>query len=507
MKKTLFSLLTLMSVCLPYGYVGFAQKVSFSTTVDGYTYFCKINHSRTAIVVTISPKPTGTLTLPSTLDKYPVTHIDTPAFQGSAGLTSVTLSEGVLVILNQAFSECFNLTSIMIPPTVTNICRGAFQGCTQLRNITIPESVTKIGRDAFQDTAIWDNHPDGVVYVDGWACGYKGDIPLGQLILQEGTRGIAEYAFAARSDLQSVTIPSRVTHFGHGAFLECSNLTSVSIQSGVTSIGSCAFIRCTNLTNVEIPEGVTTIGFRAFDGCSKLKSVTLPSSITSIGSGVFIGCSNLISITIPEKITSIENRTFSNCSLLTNVTFLSSIAPNADRIYAGTPEELTTYVFPDSKGWDGNLNSKALPALWQERKIFHVSNEPLVAQKEHLAAKPAANAAPPAKPAGKPEFHVWLDKHFPDNKGDYETLANRRGANGYTFWESYVAGLNPRDDKSKFRASITMKDGNPVITWNPHLRDRTYTVVGKESLTDTADWGKTNNLTRFFKVKVELPGK
>jgi hypothetical protein len=70
-----------------------------------------------------------------------------------------------------------------------------------------------------------------------------------------------------------------------------------------------------------------------------------------------------------------------------------------------------------------------------------------------------------------------------------------------------VAGLDPRDPKSKFTAFITMEDGNPIITWKPHLRNRVYTVVGKENLTDPGDWGKTNNLTRFFKVKVELPPK
>ncbi|MCL1919833.1 MAG: hypothetical protein FWG50_01955 [Kiritimatiellaeota bacterium] len=50
-----------------------------------------------------------------------------------------------------------------------------------------------------------------------------------------------------------------------------------------------------------------------------------------------------------------------------------------------------------------------------------------------------------------------------------------------------------------------MEGGAPVITWEPKFRNRAYTVVGKESLADTADWGKTNSLTRFFKVRVELP--
>ena len=721
MRRIVCAILVLIIAFLPCGYA----RPPKTETVGEYTYsyidwFYGVSGISGGLPgkweLAISPMPIGELTLPSTLGGCPVTSIGMHAFEGCTELTSVTIPEGVKAIMGQAFAGCINLERVTMPPAVAVIREGAFSGCRSLRNITIPESVTLIGANAFVGTAIWSEHPDGVVYVDGWACGYKGNKPSGRLVFQEGTRGIAEHAFERCDGVTEVVIPKGVKVIGEGAFLNCRSLADVTIPSTVTSIGSFAFAGCNGLTSVVIPEGVTTIrdgvfsdclqlrrvkipdsvtslgrkivaftpiydsfpmnrviyhdgwvlgckheygepargalagnlviknGTRgiadqAFDGfggasglgkgltsvtippsvrvigrmafsgsenltsvtiqsraatigecafnqcrklakltilpgtisigdsafsecanlvdvvipegvtsiersaffeCTNLKRVTLPSSVTFIGDSAFYACSNLTSVVIPEGVTSIGERVFSKCHRLASVTLPSSLtnigefafaatsltsitipasvtqtgrrifykssllrealflgdAPRADEIYSETPEALTTYVLPDSTGWDGNFNSTTLPKLWEDRNIMHLSNDPLVAAKAPLGAT-AADA----------DFHAWLNKFFPDSKGDYGTLAGKRGANGIPVWDSYVAGLDPTDPKSRFRAFITMKEGSPIITWEPRLRDRVYTVVGKESLNDTADWGRTNSLTRFFKVRVELPAK
>jgi hypothetical protein len=99
----------------------------------------------------------------------------------------------------------------------------------------------------------------------------------------------------------------------------------------------------------------------------------------------------------------------------------------------------------------------------------------------------------------------WLGTYYPgEQQANYETLANSAGANGFGVWESYVAGLVPTNTASTFTASITFLNGNPLITWSPNLIDRSYTVQGKATLS-ASSWGVTNDTSRFFKVKVEMP--
>ena len=55
----------------------------------------------------------------------------------------------VVGIGDWAFGDCAGITSVTIPEGVTDIRDGAFYGCTSLTNVTIPASVTSIGEDAF----------------------------------------------------------------------------------------------------------------------------------------------------------------------------------------------------------------------------------------------------------------------------------------------------------------------------------------------------------------------
>lgn len=96
--------------------------------------------------------------------------------------------------------------------------------------------------------------------------------------------------------------------------------------------------------------------------------------------------------------------------------------------------------------------------------------------------------------------------------GDYEAAAKATAANGHNkVWECYVAGISPTDIAAKFTAKIEMKDGNPVITWEPNLNTdgtavRIYKIYGSETLENGGDWQcPTNSLHRFFKVGVEMP--
>ena len=115
----------------------------------------------------------------------------------------------------------------------------------------------------------------------------------------------------------------------------------------------------------------------------------------------------------------------------------------------------------------------------------------------------------------EPVPYLYLDAACPtllaEHGGDYEAAAKATASNGHNIvWECYVAGISPTNETAQFTAKIELKDGGPVVTWEPDLNTngiiRTYKVYGSETLNNGGNWQyPTNSLHRFFKVKVEMP--
>ena len=109
------------------------------------------------------------LVIPSTYKGKPVTKIKMMAFYDNAKITSITISENIKSIEQNAFAHCENiktvywnatectsctnsifyncirLTDAVIKDGVTTIPHNAFDSCRALENITIPNSVTYVG--------------------------------------------------------------------------------------------------------------------------------------------------------------------------------------------------------------------------------------------------------------------------------------------------------------------------------------------------------------------------
>ena len=71
------------------------------------------------------------------------------AFQDCFGLKSVSISEGLRSIPEQAFYNCKSLETVAIAASVTSICDYAFGNCKSLAKIEIPATVIKISATAF----------------------------------------------------------------------------------------------------------------------------------------------------------------------------------------------------------------------------------------------------------------------------------------------------------------------------------------------------------------------
>lgn len=199
-------------------------------------------------------------------------YIDTGAFRGCTGLTSVDFGtrEGAKTKIGlQAFENCTGITSINLPNTVTSIGSEAFKGCSSLETINIPfigesatstnnkfsyicgtvptslktvgfsqgNNITKIPDYAFQDcsniTSINGNDTGNIV-------------------------SIGNYAYSG-TGITSMRLSSALTNVGEGAFSGCTGLTSVRFEKTNNyvnrKIGSSAFDNCVNLTGVEVPGG------------------------------------------------------------------------------------------------------------------------------------------------------------------------------------------------------------------------------------------------------------
>lgn len=97
-----------------------------------------------------------------------------------------------------------------------------------------------------------------------------------------------------------------------------SSVKHVVVENGVTNIANYAFYAMTQLESVTIPASVTSIGEFAFAFTGALKEITIPDSVTALGKGAF-EASGLVAVKLPAGVKAINERTFTYCDDLTTV--------------------------------------------------------------------------------------------------------------------------------------------------------------------------------------------
>ena len=325
-----------------------------------------------------------------------VTKIGDKAFQ-SANITSITLSDSVILIGAHAFEWCQSLSSIQIPANVerigmlafynsaiseitfktsklTTIEDGAFLKCAELIEINLPTSITHIGGSVFR----------GCTKLEGINMGYTNaymsvGLPDCQaLTFHDYEKNITTIvAYPAGAVTQKVLCYVHpYVNIAWGAFWDCDHIVEVWL-SFIRSIEQMNFCYCDNLEYINLDE-VEYIANDVLSYCSNLKGLSLP-RVESIGSHTL--CDNesleyislnseyleevntiandnisLTTINLGTRVSSIIN-SFNGCAAITEVYCKATTPPaltdSFDSVVAPTiyvPAD-SVNVYKSAEGW------------------------------------------------------------------------------------------------------------------------------------------------------------
>lgn len=190
------------------------------------------------------------LTIPNS-----VTSISNNAFNGCCGLTSIIVNTGNTMYdsrndcnaiieseTNRLINGCNNT---IIPNTVTSIDSFAFWGCSGLTSITIPNSVTSIGERAFQGcsgltSVTWNAHFNN--NFTSSSCPFSNLTNIKSFTIGNEVENIPAYLCYGLSGLNTAIIGENVTSIGSCAFMNCSLLENlVALRERPININSNVF--------------------------------------------------------------------------------------------------------------------------------------------------------------------------------------------------------------------------------------------------------------------------
>ena len=501
-----------------------------------------------------------------------VTDWNSSIFYGCTNLKSVVFSEGQEYVGESMFSGCTALENVTLSSTITNIYGSAFYGCTKLPKISIPSSVKMVGALAF----VYCSSLSEIEFAEGLkTIGEKGFERCGvkQVKFPSTLHELGIYAFDGCKALTSVEFKAPViggVSFGESqvqlrwAFCNCSSLKSVQFAEGQEFIGDSMFSSCTSLESVCLPNSITNIGASAFYTCESLKTIDLPEQLLTLGASVFAGCKSLVRVSVPQKVTVIPYRfcldatslrevnipngvieigsqaflragltrldippsvktmdeAFEQCGSLTFVRFCEGVQTIGKSAFAKC-ERLSEIEVPDSISEIGaSAFSGCKSLVYTPRKgieigayaFYGVPGFSQFSLSEDSVVLTLGKRNAVVRTINVPK-QWFVEKGFAASVSSVdETTACACGANGYAAWKSYVTGLDPNDEKSKFVANISFdRNGLPVIgcTVNGVAPSSNLNLVtlGKRTLSE-AGWEEVTSANRsemrFFTVSVEV---
>ncbi len=308
--------------------------------VTVYSFRFQLNETGYTIVDYLGSS--NNVVIPETFRRYSVTEIGNLRRDN---IETVSLSNRITSISNNAFAACKNLVSIDLGSNLKNIGDYAFQNCLKLTSISIPDSVISIGQGAFEFCESLESIkvPKKVAYLGDYA--FRGCCNLSSIILDCEMDNIGDFVFYDCTKLEAIDIPNTVINIGAYAFNGCENLFKVTLSNNLKKIDESAFRDCVKLSSITIPDSLIDIGRTAFYGCLSLGTVSFGSNLTNIGDYAFSGCKALLSVTIPDSVTSIGEYAFFECSKLKNVVLSKNLIDIEHNIFAKC-SNLSTITIP-----------------------------------------------------------------------------------------------------------------------------------------------------------------
>lgn len=300
------------------------------------------------------------LTIPDSIEGYPVTEIAAEAFKNQQNIKSVVLPDSIRVIHNRAFSMCSNLTVINLPHGLQSIEEYAFSS-SGLTEIIFPESLTYLGSGAFQSNNSLEKIfiPGSIKEIEAYV--FSNCNSLKYAVIGEGVNTLSQGLFAYCRALEIVELPDSLCQIKYRPFDKCIQLKEIRLSSvhpvyrfqddilidkrnntlvymlesaatgevfipeGICIIGDDAFAH-TNVTDIVFPESLRKIGNSAFIGCNSLKHVVVPGHVLNVGLRAFELCENLQEIIFEEGVQYIFDHTFERCSSLQRVYLPESLS-------------------------------------------------------------------------------------------------------------------------------------------------------------------------------------
>lgn len=252
-----------------------------SASNDEFTYLIKTNYNSSDqghVIIKDYHGNGGAVTIPETLDGYPV-----------------------VVLYNSAFAGRSDVTDISFPSTLREISFDDFSGGKN--------------EQLLKDTGWFKSLPDGFYYANKVAIGYKGAIPADTTFeIREGTVAVADSAFQfdGSENITNIILPDSIRYLSTYA-LSGTSIKEVTVKKEWQEYKD-SFTHCHKLKKVIFEEGITkTLG--GFKQCYKLSEIVLPSTLETIGKCSFMDNPCLKSITMPDNLRYIEDRAFEGCSL------------------------------------------------------------------------------------------------------------------------------------------------------------------------------------------------
>lgn len=335
-----------------------------------------------------------------------VTKIGNEAFRYCSGLLgSLIIPNSVTSIGSSSFSSCIGITGLTLGSSVNTISFNPFSGCTNIKvvnslNPTPPTVSGGIGLNSGTLIYVPSTSLDNYKVKSGWTnytfaiekivtinnpiagslsatiisagfgtlssithlivTGNLNSVDISQIktnmtVLTEldltGTtlinNSLPDNAFANKSSLTVIKLPSTLESIGASAFSGTSLNGNLTLPSTITSIGDNAFLGLSGLSgSLFLPNSLSFLGNSAFQNCGGLSgNLLIPSSLTSIGDYVFSGCQSFTgSLSIPNSVTTIGNYAFQNCVNL-----------SGDLSIGNSVVSIGDYAFSGCTGLSGNI--------------------------------------------------------------------------------------------------------------------------------------------------------